>query len=148
MKVNLIASEEHYAALAQELQALGIEIDEEAALILQERDAWLRYLTCRKGTELCRVASAEILYVESLAREVLVHTKEEVYHTGERLWQLERQMDPREFLRISNSVIVGRAHIRRIQPALSQKFLLTLDDGSKVDVTRTYYHTFRDVMGI
>ena len=40
MKVKLVASDEHYDELARELHSLGIEIDDEARLVLQEADAW------------------------------------------------------------------------------------------------------------
>jgi DNA-binding LytR/AlgR family response regulator len=39
-------------------------------------------------------------------------------------------------------------HIKSIRPALTQKFLLTLSDGSKVDVTRTYYYIFKEFLGL
>ncbi len=148
MKVKLIASEEHYDALARELLALGIELDDEARLILQEADAFLDRLTCRRENEHFLVRTEEILYIESLAHDILVHTAEAVYKTGERLWQLDRRLDPQKFLRISHSVIVAKDAIQSIRPALSQKFLLTLSDGSHVDVTRTYYLAFREAMGI
>ena len=148
MKVKLIASDEHYDGLAQELCSLGIEIDDEARLVLQEADAWLNHLTCRKENELHRVPTKEIIFIESLSHDVLVHTAQDVFKAGERLWQLDNQLNPQEFLRISNSVIVAREQIKSIKPALSQKFLLTMSDGSKVDVTRTYYHAFREAMGI
>lgn len=148
MKVKLIASDASYDALAQELRSHGIEIDNDAPLILQEADARPEHLICRQGAELFRIAVSDMIYIESLAHDILVHTSQGIYKAGERLWQLEQQLSPQAFLRISNSVIVARAHIKSIKPALSQKFLLTLSDGTKVDVTRTYYHAFRDTMGI
>lgn len=148
MKVKLIVSDDHYDELVQELHSRGIEIDDGAKLVLQEVDAWLDHLTCRKESELHRIDVDEILFIESLSHDILVHTKQDVYKAGERLWQLNNQLDPQNFLRISNSVIVARDKIKSIKPALSQKFLLTMSDGSKVDVTRTYYHAFREAMSI
>lgn len=148
MKVKLIASDEHYEELAQELHSLGIELDDDARLILQETDVWLDHLNCRKENELHRVAVKEILYIESLSHDILVHTARDVYKSGVRLWQLNNQLNPQEFLRISNSMIVAMGQIKSIKPALSQRFLLTMSDDSKVDVTRTYYHAFREAMRI
>lgn len=148
MKVKLIASDASYDTLVQELHAHGIEIDNDAALILQEANVHPEHLMCRKESEFFRIAVCDIIYIESLAHDILVHTSQAIYKASERLWQLEQQLSPHDFLRISNSVIVSRVHIKSIKPALSQKFLLTLSDGTKVDVTRTYYHAFRDAMGI
>lgn len=148
MKVKLIASDEHYAELKQELVSLGIEIDDTSNLVLQETNAWLDHLICRKEDKLHRVDTKDIIYIESLSRDILVHTLQGEYKAKERLWQLNAQLNPNEFLRISNSVIVSRGQIKNIKPALSQKFLLTMADGSKVDVTRTHYHSFREEMNI
>lgn len=148
MKVKLIASDASFDALAQELLAHGIEIDNDAPLILQQADVRPEHLMCRQGSEFFRIAVSDMIYIESLAHDILVHTSGGIYKANERLWQLEQQLSPHDFLRISNSVIVAKTHIKSIKPALSQKFILTLSDGSKVDVTRTYYHAFRDAMGI
>lgn len=144
----MIASDKHYVELKQELTSLGIEIDDNSNLVLQETNAWLDHLICRKEDELHRVDTKDIIYIESLSRDILVHTMQGEYKAGVRLWQLNIQLNPKEFLRISNSVIVSREQIKSIKPALSQKFLLTMADGSKVDVTRTYYHSFREEMNI
>lgn len=148
MRVKLIANDKHYAELKRELVSLGIEIDDTSNLILQEANAWLDHLICRRGDELHRVDTKDIIYIESLSRDIFVHTLQGEYKAGERLWQLNIQLNPKKFLRISNSVIVSTEQIKSIKPALSQKFLLTMTDGSKVDVTRTYYHSFREAMNI
>ena len=64
------------------------------------------------------------------------------------MYQLESLLDPREFLRVSKSVIISRKHVRKIRPSLSMKFILTMSDGTLVDVTRTYYSDFRRFFGI
>lgn len=42
-----------------------------------------------------------------------------------------------EITRISNAIIIRRNAIKKIKPALSSKFYLTLKNGAQVDVTRT-----------
>ena len=59
------------------------------------------------------------------------------------MYQLESLLDPQVFLRISKSVIIARNHVRKIRPSLSMKYILTLTDGTVVDVTRSYYSDFR-----
>ena len=53
-----------------------------------------------------------------------------------------------DFIRISNSVIIARKSIKKIKPSLSCKYLLTLEDNSIIDVTRTYYYKFKDFFDI
>ncbi|MBO4419873.1 MAG: LytTR family transcriptional regulator [Oscillospiraceae bacterium] len=71
-----------------------------------------------------------------------------VYQTADRLYQLCLLLDPKQFLRISNSVIIQRRHVKKIIPTMSMKFVLALADGSKVDVTRSYYNNFKSFFGI
>ena len=57
-------------------------------------------------------------------------------------------LDPKQFIRVSNSVIINRNMIREIRPTFSQKFILTMKDGSRADVTRSYYNSFKRAIGI
>ena len=45
-------------------------------------------------------------------------------------------------------MIIARRHVKKIRPALSMKFILTLSDGTVVDVTRSYYSAFREFFNI
>ena len=79
---------------------------------------------------------------------MIAHSGGDEYKITERLRRLEEILDPKEFIRISNSVIVSANHIKSIKPTLGQKFVLTMSDSSKVDVTRTYYYIFKEFFGI
>ena len=57
-------------------------------------------------------------------------------------------LDPDQFLRISNSVVIARNKVKSISPTLSMKFILTMQNGKKVDVTRSYYYIFKEYFGI
>ena len=78
----------------------------------------------------------------------MLHTKDGVYVTKERLKTLERMLDPDDFLRVSNSSIVSIKNIRRIEASILQKFILHMSNGDKVDVTRSYYYIFKDRFNI
>ena len=57
-------------------------------------------------------------------------------------------LDNTKFIRVSNCAIIARLHVKRIKPSISMKFILTMSDGSLVDVTRSYYSSFKDFFGI
>ena len=92
--------------------------------------------------------SLSLSHIESFGHEVIAHSGGGEYRINERLRRLEEMLDPKRFLRVSNSVIVAVTEIKSVRPALSQKFTLTMSDGSKVDVTRTYYYIFKEHFGI
>jgi len=148
MKIKLMVSEAHFSEIAAELIKLGIEPDDSADLILSERNFSTEHLIGKQGDEIFRLSIADISHIESFGHDVIAHANGEEYKLSERLKTLEGILDPKQFLRISNSVIVSVKHIRSIKPALSQKFILTLTDGTKVDVTRSYYYMFKEFFGI
>ena len=148
MKVRLLVSEEKYTDIYKQLTAAGIEIDDQADLILSENNVCVKYLIGRQGDDIFRLDVREITHIESFAHDIIAYSGGAEYKLTERLRRLEEILDPGEFIRVSNSAIVAVHHIKSIRPAISQKYLLTLTDGSKVDVTRTYYYIFKEFLGI
>ena len=150
MKVKLSVSRAREQEVRAALAAHGIQVDEDADLVLSERDRSADCLMVRdrETRELVRLPAEEIVSVESFGHAVEVYARDGVYRSGERLYRLEALLGPERFLRVSNSAIVARDKIRRISPALSMKFTLTMADGRRVDVTRSYYYLFRERLGI
>ena len=149
MKVKLLINENRIAEITEKLTSLGIEIDDEAEFVLMEQNKFISHLPAKdeKG-ERYSVPVEDIVYLESYSHNVEIHTTDACYKSGERLYQLYNMLDPQKFLRISNSVIISRNHVKKIKPALSMKFVLTLSDGTLVDVTRSYYNIFKEFFNI
>lgn len=148
LKVRLIVNPEHYNDIADELSRLGIEISEKSDLILTEKNTKISYLIGKKGEEIYRLKTSDISHFESFAHEVIAYTAEGEFRMNERLKTLSELLDPDSFIRISNSVIISVDYIKSIKPAFTQKFIVTMRNGAKVDVTRTYYYSFKDFLGI
>ena len=148
MKVKLIASPENYDAVADELKKLGIEINEKANFILTERNITLSYLIGKKDEEIYRLKTSEISHIESFGHEVIAYTNDGAFKVNERLKTLAELLDSETFIRISNSVIISVDFIKSIRPSFAQKFIVTIRNGAVVDVTRTYYYSFKEFLGI
>jgi DNA-binding LytR/AlgR family response regulator len=148
IKIRLMVSPERYSELAEVLRKHGIEPDDTSELILTEKSSYPSYLIGKQGEEIFRLPVGDISHIESFAHEVIAHTAEGDFRLGDRLVRLSQLLDPAEFVRISKSVIVSLTHIKSIRPALTQKFILTMKDGSRVDVTRSYYYIFREAIGL
>ena len=149
MKIRLSVSRSRCQELREALESHGIEIDEEADLVLSEADVFADSLLVRdpKTGEKVVLPAEDIVTIESYGHTVEVYAAGGVYQTRDRLYQLAGRLDPSAFLRISNSVIAARRHIRRIAPQFSMKFALTMSDGRRVDVTRSYYYAFKYALG-
>ena len=148
MKIRLDVKTEQYDIIKKELEAHGIEIDDDAEYVISQRNTYVDYLFVRKDDVNLHVAVEDIAYIETLGHDVFVYTNEDTYKCTERLWQLEKSLNPEHFLRISNSAIIAINQVKKIKPALSQKFTLILSCGKTIDVTRTYYYAFKEFFRI
>ncbi len=148
MKIKLSVSDDLYPMLLKKLTEAGFEITDNAELILSENKDSADYISCKKDGEIHHIAPADIVFIESMGHDIFIHTKNETFKSSDRLWQFEKSLNPEVFLRISNSVIINTKEVKGIKAALSQKFVVTLSDGSKVDVTRSYYYIFKNKFGI
>jgi DNA-binding LytR/AlgR family response regulator len=150
IRIKLLISEARYDEIEQELVKKGFIIDEDADLILTEKDLFVNHLIvrCNTDNERVRISTDEIIVVESYGHDIVIQTAQGQFRGNERLYQLERLLNPEHFFRISNSVIIAKNKIKRITPTLSSKFILTMSNGHTVDVTRSYYGMFKDRLGI
>ena len=134
--------------LWEELRNAGIEQDAGSEYILSRRGSAVRFLSARREEQSFFVPVQDVLYIDSLGHDVMIHARDGVYTTRDRLKQLEKDLDPDIFLRVSNSAIVNMRAIRRIEASILQKFILHMANGDKVDVTRSYYYIFRERFNI
>lgn len=150
MKVKLSVSQEHYEEIKAALLEHGIEIDENADLVLSESSRYIDHLIVKdlKTAERFCLSVNEIISIEAFGHSVEVYIQDGSYQSKERLYKIENLLDPDKFLRVSNSVIIARDKIKKISPTLSMKFILTMNDGRNIVVTRSYYYIFRESFGI
>lgn len=150
LKMRLNINDADYEKIEKELHELGIETDDSADLVLSKVNGFAEKLIVKdkEANERIVLSCDDIVSLEAYGHLVEVHTKDDVYYINERLYRIFEQLDKTKFLRISNSAIVSIKQIKKISPTLSMKFILTLSDNSRVDVTRTYYQSFKESIGI
>ena len=150
MKIKLAISDESYEEVKEFLLSKGIEVDDEADFELIQRDKYAGHMTVRntKTAEKVHISVDEIILIESYGHTVEVVTSEGTYVTSDRLYQLVNTLDPDKFIRVSNSVIISKRKIKQIRPSLSMKFVLTMENDRKIDVTRSYYNSFKEAFNI
>ena len=150
MKVKLTVSEERYEEIKAALEKHGIQIDDNADVVLSERDKFVNSIYVKEihSNERVVLPVSNIVYIETFGHKVEVYTQDQTYQAFDRLYQINDMLDPNMFLRISNSVVIKSDKIKRIAPTLSMKFILTMENDRKVDVTRSYYYIFKEYFAI
>ncbi len=134
--------------MRKSLEELGIRDDPDSVYVLTRVGGDVNYIAGRREDQQFYIDVKEIIFIESMGHDVLIHATDGIYNSGDRLKALEQVLPADRFLRVSNSSIINLKKIKRIESSIMQKFILHMTNGSKVDVTRSYYYIFRDRIGI
>ena len=146
MNINLLLDPDD--PMRKNLESFGINHDPESQYLLVRRGAGVNYIAGKREDQQFFIDVNDICFIESMGHDIIIHASDGTYNSGERLKALEQVLPADRFLRVSNSSIVNLKKIKRIESSLLQKFILHMTNGSKVDVTRSYYYIFRERIGI
>ena len=86
-------------------------------------------------------------WVEAAGKFVHLHVGRTVHALRESMAELEQELDPVRFLRISRSAIVNVDRIQEIQPWFQGDYVLILTDGTRLTSTRGYRDNMRKLLG-
>ena len=74
------------------------------------------------------------------------YIRPDVYHAGDPIGSRE-QLDPRRFVRVHRSTIVNIDRVREIQPYFHGAYILLLQDGTQIRLSRSRRHAFEEALG-
>ena len=108
---------------------------------------WLERLVVRSQDRAWFVRVADIEWVEAADYNVRIHTSERTYTTRETLSGLAEQLDPRRFIRVHRSTIVNIDRVREVQPYFHGAYILLLQDGTEIRLSRARRRAFEEALG-
>jgi two-component system LytT family response regulator len=97
---------------------------------------WLSRLLVTVGTRSIVVPVGEVTWIRADDYYASVFTGGTAYLLREPLTDLERRLDPREFLRVHRSAIVRLAAVRALERTAQGRLVVLLRDGTRVPVSR------------
>jgi len=87
----------------------------------------------------------EIVFLETSNNKVLAYTKQNVYETKLRLYELKELLLPHPFAQINKSIIVNINEVNSIQAEFSGNYRLKLKSRNEVlTISRKYFKEFKD----
>ena len=169
--IRLICRPEHEAQLREQLKpfdaleltlvekgldydSIGIQFQMED---LQELTAFLEHHFLQEKrqtlTGTCRgrihvVSLQDVLYIEGLQRETYAYTDKLCLLLNRKLYQLQEELYPRQFIRIGKSYLVNLTHVEQIAPSFNGRLTLYLSSGIQLEVSRSYAPHFRKAIGM
>jgi len=133
VRIEKIGKEEKEQVLIQ-CRSVTEEVEEIAAFVKSRQGSLTGVLEGRRF----EVAVSDICYIESVDGKTFLYTKEKVYETSGRLYELEEMLRARHFLRISRSMAVNLMKIQSIRPAMGGRFTALLYSGEQIIISRNY----------
>lgn len=91
---------------------------------------------------------SRIIYIEAMERKTFVYTKDGVYESGLRLYELEEQLEECGFCRVSKSSLVQLRSIKSLKSDINRRIRVTLDNGEVIIASRQYADGIKRKLGI
>lgn len=114
------------------------EISQIQRLVSDVVNAGQKYVFYKGNTEYY-LPLKDILFFQTEGEQILAYTKEEIYETKYKLYQLE-EMLPGFFMRVSKSAILNTNHIYSISRNLTASSTVTFAETCKQVLVSRYYY--------
>ncbi|WNZ96298.1 LytTR family transcriptional regulator DNA-binding domain-containing protein [Streptococcus iniae] len=112
------------------------------------RDNQMGRLTVETDERIYLLSFQDIIYCEVQGKETTLYTKTGKYISQTSLSALEKQLPARLFFKVHRSYLINQDQIMEIQPWFNQTYQVTMSNGDKVPVSRSYLKVFREKVGL
>ena len=96
----------------------------------------LTRIAVKSGDRTLFVKTDQVEYAEAAGNYVVLHSGKEHHVIRETLTALEEKLDPKQFVRISRSMLVNIDQIREVQPLFKGEHVVLLRNGKQLPLTR------------
>lgn len=90
----------------------------------------------------------QILYIETVDKRTFIYTKERVYQSSFKLYELEQQLEAHSFFRANKSCIINFKCISSLKSDIDRRIQVTLNNGEKLIVSRQYAEQLKERLGV
>lgn len=118
------------------------DIDERLLGLLgkvQSKADYLKRIPVKNAQHTILVLTEDIDWISGAGNYLELHCGKDVYLIRERLHKLEQKLDPDQFARVHRSTIVNIDRIKALHPMFNGDQLLILQNGTKLNLSRTYH---------
>lgn len=144
-----------FSTALQHAKALSVSRDPVATL-LAIRDAmharnvagYADRFGVRESGRISIVKTDDIHWIEADGNYVKLHIGNKVHVLRETMRDVEMRLDPRHFARIHRSTIVNVLHIKELEPWFTGEYIVRMNDGRELTMTRTYRDRVMAMFGI
>jgi len=95
-------------------------------------------LAVKSGGRFIFVKVADINYIQAAHNYVELHEDKQSHMLRETIGAIETRLPSEKFVRISRSVIVNVERIKELQPLFYGEYAVTLQNGTRLTMSRRY----------
>jgi two-component system LytT family response regulator len=137
-------------AKAQLLRERNGGVEQKILSLLEDLKAGTKYLerlVIKSSGRIYFLETNEIDWIQAEGNYVSVHTGKKAHLLRETISSLEKQLDPKKFLRIHRSAIVRIDSIKELQPWFHGEYHIILHDGTQLTLSRNYRDRLQEALG-
>lgn len=123
-------------------------IDERVQRIVATLGAFDRMLVGVRNGATYRLDPKDVCYAETVDGRTFLYTKDAVFETPLRLYELEDKLAGTEFVRSPKQLLANFDHVEAIRPAPNARLQLLLDNGEAAMVSRQYAPAIKRKLGL
>ncbi|MFT7287240.1 MAG: two-component system LytT family response regulator [Halieaceae bacterium] len=109
-------------------------------------DGWPEKITIKDGSDIQFIRVVDIEWIDAAGDYMCVHASGKTHIMRITMKQLEGLLNPAVFLRVHRSTIVNSQGITGAQTLINGEYLLNLEGGSKLKVSRSYKDRIRQFL--
>ena len=103
---------------------------------------WLSRIPVRERNGIVFVPVDGILWIDARDKYVELHTSDRTYLARQTIQGLEESLDPKQFVRIHRSTLVRKAAVRGLHPLFHGDYLVRLNNGAELTLSRNFRDGF------
>lgn len=111
-------------------------IDEDILKLERHVKLFSKTIVARSAGIFNQIPAAEIYYIEAVERKTFVYTKDSVYETDFRLYELEERLADCDFIRASKSMILNLQKVSILTPEINRMIAATMKNGETIYISR------------
>lgn len=144
-----ITRERFEKAINKWLEQAAVKKKPELDSLVQEKvyDGYQHRIVVKDNGLIRIIPEQEMHYLEADDDYVKIYTKERHYLKKATLSNLERSLDPKQFVRVHRSYLIPVSQLLRIEPYEKDSHIALLQCGAKVPVSKTGMTKLKELLG-
>ena len=124
------------------------DLTERLAALLESIQAGPDRIAVKLDGRVIFLKPVDIDWIEAQDNYVKLHVGREAHLVRDTISNFETRLDTKRFIRIARSTIVNIDRVREMQPMFHGEYVVILQDGTKLTMSRGYRETLQQYLGV